>query len=154
MCSSDLLDKDGEIYQTTVGDEIKLNAQIDNTEVIDKKLTWTSSNEDVIEVKQNGKLVIKKESDKPVTIRVSSDANGLSDSIQIKVNEKPAYLKGDLNNDGIINILDITYGYVKLEYDDITDEELERADVTGEGVYNISDINKMYLYLEGKIDNL
>ena len=148
------LDKDGEIYQTTVGEEIKLNAKIDDTEVIDKKLTWTSSNEDVIEVKQNGKLIIKKESDEPVTIRVSSDANGLSDSIQIKVNEKPAYLKGDLNNDGIINILDITYGYVKLEYDDITDEELERGDVTGEGVYNISDINKMYLYLEGKIDNL
>ena len=148
------LDKNGEIYQATVGEEIKLNAKIDDTEVIDKKLTWTSSNEDVIEVKQNGKLIIKKESDEPVTIRVSSDANGLSDSIQIKVNEKPAYLKGDLNNDGIINILDITYGYVKLEYDDITDEELERGDVTGEGVYNISDINKMYLYLEGKIDNL
>ena len=148
------LDKDGEIYQATVGEEIKLNAKIDNTEVIDKKLTWTSSNRDVIEVKQNGELIIKKESDELVTIRVSSDANGLSDSVQIKVNEKPAYLKGDLNNDGIINILDITYGYVKLEYDDITDEELERADVTGEGVYNISDINKMYLYLEGKIDNL
>ena len=148
------LDKNGEIYQATVGEEIKLNAKIDDTEVIDKKLTWTSSNEDVIEVKQNGKLIIKKESDEPVTIRVSSDANGLLDSIQIKVNEKPAYLKGDLNNDGIINILDITYGYVKLEYDDITDEELERGDVTGEGVYNISDINKMYLYLEGKIDNL
>ena len=64
------------------------------------------------------------------------------------------FIKGDLNNDGIINILDITYGYVKLEYDDITDEELERGDVTGEGVYNISDINKMYLYLEGKIDEL
>ena len=99
-------------------------------------------------------MIVKKESNTPVTIRVSRDANGLSDSIQIKVNEKPAYLKGDLNNDGIINILDITYGYVKLEYDDITDEELERGDVTGEGVYNISDINKMYLYLEGKIDNL
>ena len=148
------LDKDGEIYQVTLGQGVDLNVKIDNTEVIDKKVTWTSSNEDVIEVKQNGKLVIKKESDTPVIIRVSSDANGLSDSIQIKVNEKPAYLKGDLNNDGIINILDITYGYVKLEYDDITDEELERGDVTGEGVYNISDINKMYLYLEGKIDNL
>ena len=68
--------------------------------------------------------------------------------------EKNIPLKGDINGDGIINILDITYGYVKLEYDDITDEELERGDVTGEGVYNISDINKMYLYLEGKIDNL
>ena len=81
------------------------------------------------------------------------EANDLGKTQVIYI-EKNIPLKGDINGDGIINILDITYGYVKLEYDDITDEELERGDVTGEGIYNISDINKVFLYLEGKIDEM
>ena len=63
-------------------------------------------------------------------------------------------MKGDINNDGIVNISDITYGFIKLENGDITEEEIERGDVTGEGIYNISDINKVFLYLEGKIDEM
>ena len=118
------------------------------------KITWSSSNDKIVKVDENGNITPI--SGGTVTITATS-SNGLTATCEVISNAPvivPTYIKGDLNNDGIINILDITYGYVKLEYDDITDEELERGDVTGEGVYNISDINKMYLYLEGKIDNL
>ena len=100
------MQKNGETYVTEVGKEIKLNAIIDDTSVVDKKITWSSSNEDIIEVKQNGQLVIKKETSTPVTITVSSDANGLSDSMQIIVNEKPKLLKGDVNRDGKVALYD------------------------------------------------
>mgnify|MGYP001861401581 CR=1 FL=1 len=148
------LDKDGEIYQATLGQEIKLNVKIDNTEVIDKKVTWTSSNEEVIEVKQNGKLIIKKESNEPVTIRVTSDANDLSDSIQIVVNEAPRFLKGDINNDGKITTLDLNYGLAKLLKSNLTEEEEQHGDVTGDGKYTTLDLNKMLGYLLGKIKEL
>ena len=108
---------------------------------------WSSKDESILTV-QDGKITAKKAGYSIIQAKLE---NGVSITCEVEVIDN---IKGDLNNDGIINILDITYGYVKLEYDDITDEELERADVTGEGVYNISDINKMYLYLEGKIDNL
>ena len=100
------MQKNGETYVTEVGKEIKLNAIIDDASVVDKKITWSSSNEDIIEVKQNGQLVIKKETSTPVTITVSSDANGLSDSMQIIVNEKPKLLKGDVNRDGKVALYD------------------------------------------------
>ena len=100
------MQKNGETYVTEVGKKIKLNAIIDDTSVVDKKITWSSSNEDIIEVKQNGQLVIKKETSTPVTITVSSDANGLSDSMQIIVNEKPKLLKGDVNRDGKVALYD------------------------------------------------
>ena len=137
------LEKEGEIYQATLGQEIDLNVKIDNTEVIDKKVTWTSSNEDAIEVKQNGKLVIKKVTDTPVIIRVSSDANGLSDSIEIVVKEAPKYLKGDINNDGKITTLDLNYGLAKLLKGNLTQEEEQRGDVTGDGKYTTLDLNKL-----------
>ena len=148
------LEKEGEIYQATLGQEIDLNVKIDNIEVIDKKVTWTSSNEDVIEVKQNGKLVIKKASDTPVIIRVSSDANGLSDSIEIVVKEAPKYLKGDINNDGKITTLDLNYGLAKLLKGNLTQEEEQRGDVTGDGKYTTLDLNKLLGYLLGKIKEL
>ena len=148
------LDKDEEIYQATLGQEINLNAKIDDTEVIDKKLTWTSSNEDIIEVKQNGKLIIKKNSNEPVTIRVTSDANGLSDSIQIVVSEAPKFLKGDINNDGKITVLDLNYGLGKLSKKLLTEDDIQRGDVTGDGKYTILDLNKVLGYLSGKIEEL
>ena len=119
-----------------------------NNTTDDKTITWKSSNTNVATIDANGNITAKVSGKTTIT---ATTTNGITATCEVEVVD---YIKGDANNDGIINILDITYGYVKLEYDDITDEELERADVTGEGVYNISDINKMYLYLEGKIDNL
>ena len=148
------LDKDGEIYQATLGQEIKLNVKIDNTEVIDKKVTWTSSNEDVIEVKQNGKLVIKKVTDTPVIIRVSSDANGLSDSIEIVVKEAPKYLKGDINQDGIVNVNDVNYGMRGIVGKvTLTDLEEQIGDVNEDGIFNVNDINMIMRFIVGKINN-
>ena len=119
-----------------------------NNTTDDKTITWKSSNTNVATIDANGNITAKVSGKTTIT---ATTTNGITATCEVEVVD---YIKGDANNDGIINILDITYGYVKLEYDDITDEELERGDVTGEGVYNISDINKMYLYLEGKIDNL
>ena len=148
------LEKDEEIYQATLGQEIDLNVKIDNIEVIDKKVTWTSSNEDVIEVKQNGKLVIKKASDTPVIIRVSSDANGLSDSIEIVVKEAPKYLKGDINQDGIVNVNDVNYGMRGIVGKvALTDLEEQIGDVNEDGIFNVNDINMIMRFIVGKIDN-
>ena len=149
------LEKEGEIYQATLGQEIDLNVKIDNTEVIDKKVTWTSSNEDVIEVKQNGKLVIKKVTDTPVIIRVSSDANGLSDSIEIVVKEAPKYLKGDINQDGIVNVNDVNYGMRGIVGKvTLTDLEEQIGDVNEDGIFNVNDINMIMRFIVGKINKL
>ena len=149
------LEKEGEIYQATLGQEINLNVKIDNTEVIDKKVTWTSSNEDVIEVKQNGKLVIKKVTDTPVIIRVSSDANGLSDSIEIVVKEAPKYLKGDINQDGIVNVNDVNYGMRGIVGKvTLTDLEEQIGDVNEDGIFNVNDINMIMRFIVGKINKL
>ena len=99
------LKQEGNNYIATVGKEIKLNVIIDNMEAIEKKMTWTSSNPDVIEVTQNGTLTIKKESDTPVTIRVVNDKTGLYDEVTFIAKEK-TLLKGDVNQDDIVGLYD------------------------------------------------
>ena len=48
---------------------------------------------------------------------------------------------GDLNNDGIINILDIvTLVNIVIDNPDISDQELCSADMNGDGIINILDI--------------
>ena len=127
------LEQNGNSYTATVRKEIKLNAIIDNKEALEKKMTWTSSNPDLIEVTQNGTLTIKKESDTPVTIRVVNDKTGLSDEIQIKT-IKLNLLKGDMDKNGRITPYDaLLINVIYEQRRTPTAEELEIGDIDGNG---------------------
>ena len=129
------LEKDGENYIAILGDEVKLNAIIDNNEAINKKITWKSSNPDIIEVKQNGTLVIKKVTNTPVTISVVNENTNLIDEVQIIVEEKPNLLKGDVNKDGKVALYDAfrILRYVILGGDNLTEEQRYIMDYNDDG---------------------
>ena len=63
-------------------------------------------------------------------------------------------LKGDINNDGKITVLDLNYGLGKLSKKLLTEDDIQRGDVTGDGKYTILDLNKVLGYLSGKIEEL
>ena len=78
---------------------------------------------------------------------------------QIKVNildiKNPiTYIKGDINGDGAVDIIDLTYGLRKLENRDVLPEEEQRGDVTGDGTYDITDVTKLLRYLAREIEEL
>ena len=131
----DTMKKEENNYEAIIGKEIKLNAIIDNTEAIEKKLKWTSSDSDVIEVKQNGTLIVKEESSTPVTISVINEKTGLSDEIQIIVKEKEPLLKGDVNNDGKVALYDAfqILRQVILGEDALTEDETYIMDYNDDG---------------------
>ncbi len=73
--------KDGNNYLASPGDEIKLNAIIDDNSRPEKLLKWSSSDNNVITVTQNGTIKVLKESSKPVTIKVVNEYSGLSSEV-------------------------------------------------------------------------
>ncbi len=103
----DLKQVKSNIYNAEVGKTIKLNAKVDNTTVVDLKLTWTSSNNDAISVTQDGRITINKLANEDVTIRVSYDGdNSIMDQIIIRTEKKEELLKGDVNDDGRVTLYD------------------------------------------------
>ena len=65
-------------------------------------------------------------------------------------------LKGDIDNDGVINIWDVTLLYMHIRGKRvITDEEaLEAGKLTGSQSVTLGDVTRLYRYIRGKIDEL
>ncbi|MCR5539870.1 MAG: dockerin type I repeat-containing protein [Ruminococcus sp.] len=66
-------------------------------------------------------------------------------------NVKSTALKGDVNNDGIINVTDITKiaAHIKNKKK-LNEEEQKRADVNNDGRINVTDITKIAAHIKGK----
>ena len=65
--------------------------------------------------------------------------------------EAPVPVKGDVNNDGMITVSDISKiaAHVKGKKS-LTDEEFERAEVSGDGILTVTDIAKVAAHVKGK----
>jgi hypothetical protein len=77
--------------------------------------------------------------------------NQFNPSISVLLNETPDFVCADINNDGDINIFDVTSLISFLYLDGPAPESMESADVSGDGDVNIFDVTYIisYLYLDG-----
>jgi len=67
----------------------------------------------------------------------------------------PAYVSGDIDGSGTIDVTDFTEVSLALLGDrDLTDEQQKAADVDGDGSLSLADLAKIRQYLSKKIDSL
>ena len=81
----------------------------------------------------------------------------LSDAIVKNVTiEKPAYVLGDVNEDGKINMTDVNrlFRYTTRKEISLTEAQLAAADVTGDGKVNITDVNRLFKFVTKQITTL
>ena len=116
------------------------------------KVEWTSSNEKVAKVDENGKIQALSRGIATITAKTT---NNMTATCKIKVlkdenDEVLDYEIGDINGDDGITAkdLNILYSYIK-GTKDLSKEELERADVTGDGEVTAKDLNRLYAHLNG-----
>lgn len=105
---------------------------------------WTSSNPDVAEVSQDGKVTAKGYGKAVITVTTS---NGFTAECAVTVINSDSII-GDVNNDGKISLSDAVY--VQRYLIGITtfnDTQLLMADVNGDGVVNLAD----GVYLQRKL---
>ena len=81
-------DEDEEAYMIPIGEEINLDVDLD-LKIIDKKVTWRSSN-DKVKVTQNGIIYADEllDDDETAIISVSYDGNNITDEIIVKPYKK------------------------------------------------------------------
>lgn len=130
-----------------VGESERVLATVIPDDASIKLMKFTSVNENIATVRQDG--TITGISDGTTTIIVECEE--ITKSIDVTVKK---YKKGDINNDGKVDIFDVNYGLQKLSKKNLTADEIERGDVTGDGKYTILDINKVLMYLSGKVKEL
>lgn len=81
----------------------------------------------------------------------------LSDAIVKSVSiEKPAYVLGDVNEDGKVNMTDVNrlFRYTTRKEISLTEAQLAAADVTGDGKVNITDVNRLFKFVTKQITTL
>ena len=135
--------------ELTRGDTLQLTAKVQpaNTSV---PLTWRTSDSNVAEVDENGLVITKAEG----TAVINEQSGDISASCKL-MGKAPAYVLGDVNRDGDINILDM--GLVlravcrKVE---LTAKQQLAADVTENSLVNIEDLRMILRYICGKIEEL
>ena len=70
--------------------------------------------------------------------------------------EKPAYVLGDVNGDGKVNMTDVNrlFRYTTRKEISLTEAQLAAADVTGDGKVNITDVNRLFKFVTKQITTL
>lgn len=112
-----------------VGGAVYLYATVNPSDA-PQEVSWTSSDNSIASV-NNGEVVGHKWGTTTIT---ATTVNGLSASCVVSV-----WMKGDVNNDGVINVADVTItsNYIAgLEPDNFT---VEAADINGDGEITVTD---------------
>ena len=135
------------------GESEKLVATIAPTNTTDSsKITWTSSNDYIAKVDENGNVTSVSGG---IAIITAKTSNGLTAKCEVTSNAPIRYLKGDINQDGIVNAVDVSYGMRGIIHKiTLTDTEKNIGDVNEDGVFNVVDINNIMRYILGKIEEL
>lgn len=88
----------------------------------------------------------------------SAGADGYRGDAIVKsvVIEKPAYVLGDVNEDGKVNMTDVNrlFRYTTRKEIPLTEAQLAAADVTGDGKVNITDVNRLFKFVTKQITTL
>ena len=128
----------------------KITAKIEPSEASDK-VKYTSSNEKVAKVKEDGTVIAVGKGNCIIT---ATTTDGTNLSAKCNVTSEVEYQKGDVNKDGRVNINDVLYTMNKYMKGVLTEEEKEIAEVTGDGRVNMNDVYRILAYAMGKISSL
>lgn len=137
---------DKEEVNLLVGETQKINATILPENATNKLIKFSSSNENVASVRQDGLIVAKSTGKVNITIE-SEDKSSIDSSKTVKVitvivkqnANDPDFFKGDLNKDGMINANDAAVALDLYKYNNSTDEDILIGDMDGNGVINAND---------------
>lgn len=106
-----------------------------------KEIVWTSSNQEVATVDENGKVTAQKNGTTTIT---AETVNGKKATCFVIVKN----MQGDINGDNNINIKDwnMLYSYINetIEFDE---DQLMCADINKDGKVNIKDWNRLYNHI-------
>ena len=106
-------------------------------------LNWSSSDESVVTVDENGNIRGLKKGSATITVTTN---NNLSASINIIVND---YIKGDMNGNGKIDLKDIIMLIKKYLINSVIPEDISIGDMNNNNVLDLKDIILLIkLYLE------
>ena len=83
-----------DVYYVPIDEETELNVNID-ANVADKKITWSSSNSDAVQIRQDGVIIAKKKAFEDVTITVCYDGANITDQIVVRPYRKINSVKLD-----------------------------------------------------------
>ena len=128
----------------------KITAKIEPSEASDK-VKYTSSNEKVAKVKEDGTVIAVGKGNCIIT---ATTTDGTNLSAKCNVTSEVEYQKGDVNKDGRVNINDVLYTMDKYMKGVLTEEEKEIAEVTCDGRVNMNDVYRILAYAMGKISSL
>ena len=122
--------------EVKVKESKQLEAIVEPEEVADKSVTWSSSDETIATVDENGVVTGVAIGEATITATLNADP---SISATCAVTVIKSGLKGDVNGDGSVNIADVNEVIDMIlsgRYDAI-------GDVNGDGSVNIGDINAL-----------
>ena len=124
----------------------------------DKTIKWEIEDDSVISLNStNGTNTIFNILKEGKTTVTATSVNGMTDTITVKITSEDFvdYLKGDIDQNGIVDVNDVNYGLRGLVHKiTLTELEEEIGDVTEDGVFDVNDINMILRYLVGKINSL
>ena len=110
-------------------------------------ITYTSSNNDIATVDENGNVTGVKSGTAEITIK----ANTKTTTVKVTVIDPPKY--GDVNLDGKVDVTDATLLQKYITHkESLTTTQLYAGDVSGNGVVNVKDVTLIQKYLNHMID--
>ena len=101
----------------------------------------------------SGVVLVAEDEVKEITVDLAGLAPAYDEAYIVERGEEEDILLGDVNGDGIVNILDanLAASYYN-EVIDLTEEQIAAADVNGDGIVNILDANLIASYYNEVID--
>lgn len=126
----------------------------DNT-TSDYSVKWENLNPEILQLNEStGEVTALKLGNGIVRVTVTDKSTGEEFFDEVSVNVVD-YLKGDIDQNGIVDANDVNYGLRGLVHKiTLTELEEEIGDVTEDGVFDANDINMILRYLVGKINSL
>ena len=121
---------DRETARIKVGDELTLTATVLPDDTTDKSVTWTSGDDAVATVIDG---VVTANGWGTTTITATT-ANGLSASCEVTV-----WMMGDVNNDGVINVADVSLTSSYIAGLEPAGFSVVAADINGDGEITVTD---------------